>query len=119
METIHVLAIVDGLDDLLLIDMFRQGQLYDETIDIVVLVQLIYTCQEFCFCDISLETDERALEATGLTGQYLILHIRFRSSVMAHQYGSQMGLLATLSNNLLNLFGNLSLDGRCRCFTVN
>ena len=38
---------------------------------------------------------------------------------MAYQYSSQMGLLATFCDYLLYLLGNLSLNGCCRCFSVN
>ena len=59
METIDILTIVNRLDDLLLVDMLRQGQLHDEAIDIVVLIQLIDTSQQFCLCDVSLKTNQR------------------------------------------------------------
>ena len=119
METIHILTVVDGLDDLLLVDMLGQGQLHDETIDIVVLVQLIDTSQQFSLCDVSLEADERRFETTGLAGQHLILHIGLRTTVVTHEHSCQMGLLATTGHDLLYLFGYLSLDGCCRCFSVN
>ena len=39
METVDILAIVDGLDDLLLVDVLGQGELHDKTVDIVVIVE--------------------------------------------------------------------------------
>ena len=43
MEAIHVLTIVDGLDDLLLVNVLRQGQLHDEPVNITVAVQAVHT----------------------------------------------------------------------------
>ena len=59
MEAIDILTIVDRLNNLLLIDMLWQRQLHDEAINIVVLVQLIDTGQQFCLRDVSLKTNER------------------------------------------------------------
>ena len=38
MESIHILAIINRLDDFLLIDMFRQRQLDDEAIHVFILI---------------------------------------------------------------------------------
>ena len=38
METVDILTIVDGLDNLLLVDVLGQGELHDKAVDIVVLV---------------------------------------------------------------------------------
>ena len=99
--------------------MLGQWKLYDETIDIVVLIQLINTCQQLCLCDIGLEADECRFETTGLAGQYFIFNIGLRATVVTHEHCCQMWLFATLGHDILYLFGNLSLDGRCRCFSVN
>ena len=119
MEAVYVLAVVDGLDDLLLIDMLGQRELHDEAIDIGILVQFVNTGQKLLFGDVVLKADEGALEATGLTGQHLILHIRFRATVVTYQHGCQMGLLAATGHDFLYLLSNLSLYGCCCCFSVN
>ena len=119
METVDILAVVDGLDDLLLIDMLGQRELHDEAIDIGVLVQFVNTGQKLLFGDVVLKADEGALEATGLTGQHLILHIRLRATVVTHQYSCQMRLLATTGHDFLHFLGYLCLDSCCCCFSVN
>ena len=68
METIDILAVVDSLDNLLFVDMFGQGQLYDEAIDIAIAIQVVDTGQQLVFCHVILEADERRFEATGLAG---------------------------------------------------
>ena len=62
METVYILTVIDGLDDLLLIDMLRQRQLYDKPIDISIFVEAVDTCQQFLLTDGILETNQGALE---------------------------------------------------------
>ena len=119
METVDILTVVDGLDNLLLVDMLGQGQLHDETIDIAIAVQAVYTGQQFFLSDVILIADERRLEATSLAGQHLILYVCLGATVVTHEDCCQMGLLATTGYYLFYFFGNLGLDGRRRCFSVN
>ena len=77
METIHILTIVDSLNNLLLVDVLGQGQLNDETIHILVLIELINTSQQLGLRDIILETDKCALKATSLAGQHLVFYVSF------------------------------------------
>ena len=49
MESIHILSIVDGFNHFLLINMFGQWQLYNESIYIGIFVQPIDTLQQFLF----------------------------------------------------------------------
>ena len=57
-ETIDILAVVDSLDNLLLMDVGRQGQLYDETVDVIVGVEFVYLVEEFFLADAFVETNE-------------------------------------------------------------
>ena len=118
METIHVLAIVNSHNNLLLIDMLWQRKLNNEAINVFILIQLIHTSQKLFFCHISLKTNERRLESTLLTSNYLILNIGFTSAIMSHQNGSQMRLFTTCGNNRLHFFGNLLLYSSCSCLSV-
>ena len=119
METVNVLTVVNGLNNLLFINMFGQGELHNKAIDITIAIQIVDTGQKFFFRHVILETDERRLEATGLTSQYLIFYVGLRTAVVPHQYSGQMGLLTTTGDDLLYLFSNLGLDSRSRCFSVN
>ena len=76
METVDILTIVDGLDNLLLVDVLGQGELNDKAIDIVVVVQFVDTSQQLGLCDVVLKTNQCALEATSLASQNLIFNIR-------------------------------------------
>ena len=119
METINILTIVDSLDDFLLVNVFGKGKLHDEAVDIIIFVQFINTSQEFLLGDIVLIADEGRFETAGLASQHLVLHIGLRTTIMTYQYSSQMGLFATILNNLFHFLGNLGLNRRCRCFSVN
>ena len=56
MEAIHILAIVDSLDNLLLVDMLGQRQLHDEAIYISILIKLLNLSKKLCLGNIVLET---------------------------------------------------------------
>lgn len=58
MEAVNVLAIVDGVDDMLLVDVTRQRQLYDEAVNVVVIVQPGYLFKEALFGDVILKSDQ-------------------------------------------------------------
>ena len=56
MESIHILAVVNGLDDLLAVDMLRQRKLHDEAVNLGILVQFVHLGKEFFLGDITLKT---------------------------------------------------------------
>ena len=119
MEAVHVLAVVNGLDDFLLVDMLGQGQLHDEPVDVSVVVQARHARQEFILRYVVLIADERRLESAGLAGQHLVLYVGLRTAVVPHEHSGQVWLLLATGHHLLYFLGNLSLDGRRRCFSVD
>ena len=119
MKTVDVLAVVDGLDNLLLVNVLRQRQLDDKAVNVAVLVQAVYAGQQFLFRHVGLIADECRFKTASFACEHLIFHISLRTTVVAHQYRCQVRLFATLSHNLFYLFSNLSLNGRCCCFSVN
>ena len=87
MEAIHIFLIVDSHDDLLLIDMLREGELYDEAIDIRIFIEPVDASQKLFLRHVILVTDERRLEATLLTGNDFVLDIRLRTAIVTHEDG--------------------------------
>lgn len=71
-ETVHVLAVVDSHDDLLLVDMLRQRQLNDEAIDILVFVEAVNTSQQLFLRHVILIADERRGKTALLAGDNLV-----------------------------------------------
>ena len=58
MESVNILAIVDSLDNLLLVDMLGQWQLNDESIHISIPIQSIHTCEKFLLCNVIFISNE-------------------------------------------------------------
>ena len=110
MESIDVFLGRDGFGDALFVDVLRQRQLHDESVNVVVAVEFFDAGEEFLFRHRLVEADERRLEPAFLAGQHFILHVCFRASVVAHEDGGQMGLLAATRHALSYFFGNFRLD---------
>ncbi len=58
MKSVHILAVIDSLNDLLAVDVLRQRKLHNEAIDLGILVQFVHLGKEFLFGDITLETNQ-------------------------------------------------------------
>lgn len=71
-ESVYILTVIYCHGHLLLIDVLRQRKLNDESVNIIILVQLVYALQELFFGNILLITDEGRLESTLLAGQHLV-----------------------------------------------
>ena len=59
MNAIQILAVVDGVDDLLLIDVLGQGQLHDETVHVRIIVELTYAVEQLFLGGILVHADKR------------------------------------------------------------
>ena len=57
-EAVNILAVVDGLDNLLLVNMLRQWQLNNEAVDVGVVVELIDTFEKLSLGDVVLIANE-------------------------------------------------------------
>ena len=58
MDAVNVLAVVDGVDDLLLVDVLGQGQLHDKAVNVGVLVQTADAVQQLFLGSILVHADE-------------------------------------------------------------
>ena len=119
MKAVHVLTIVDGLDDSLLVDMPWQGQLYDEAVHLGVGIQHGYLGEQVVLRDVILEAQQRATETASLAGKHLVLHVCLAATVVPHQDGCQMGRTLSASHHLLHLSLYLGFNLRRRGFSVN
>ena len=59
MEAVHVLAVVNSLDNLLLRDVLWQRQLDDESVYIGILVEFVNLGKKLLFGDVVLEAEKR------------------------------------------------------------
>ena len=115
METVHILLGEDGLRYLLLVNMTGQGQLNNETVYGLILVEFVHHGKEFLLGDGVLECKQGALETACLASEDLIADISLATTIMAYQYGGKMRGTTTLSNNGLyfGLYLRLNLCGGC------
>ena len=118
MEAVYILAVIDGLNDFLLVDMLRQRQLDDEAVYIGILIQLAHTSKQLSFGHVIFIPDECRLESTLFAGDDLILHIRLGTTVVPHEHSRQMRLFSSVNHDLFYFFRNLGLDGHSGCFSV-
>ena len=118
MEAVYILLREDGLRYLLFVDMTRQGQLHDETVYGLVLVEFVHHGKEFLLGDGVLECEQSALEATCLTSQDLIADVCLATAIVAYQYGGEMRGTASLGNNGLYFCLYLRLNLCGGCFTI-
>ena len=58
MEAVNILAVVDGHDYLLLVDMAWQRQLHDEAINVGIVVEFFYAGKKFFLGNVILISDE-------------------------------------------------------------
>ena len=119
MEAIDILMIVNSLDDLLLVDVLRQRKLNDEAVHTGVLIQLLHFSQQRRLRDVVLETKKGALESTLLARAYLIINIRLRAAVVAHEDGCEVRALAPGGYDAFDLLLDFCLDGGCGGLTVD
>ena len=118
MEAVHILAIVNSFNNLLLADVPRQGKLNDKAVNCSVLIQFLYLFQEECLCYVILETKQRTLESTGLAREYLILYIGLRAAIVPYQYGSQVRAAPPAADHLFNLILNFCFYLGCSSLSV-
>ena len=110
MEAIDVLPIVDGLSDAPFVDVLRERQLHDKSVNVLVLVQFVNAGQQFLLRHVIFIADECRLETTRFAGQHFVFYIGFASSVVSDEDGSQVGLFESGLDKRFHLFSNLLFD---------
>lgn len=113
-EAIDVLAMIDGLDDFLAVDVAGEGQLDDEAVDASIVVELVDFAEEFGFADGVFETDEGAFKSAGFAGEYFIANVGFATAVVAHKDGGEVGTLMACGHEGFDLLCDFGFDlGGC------
>ena len=113
-ESVNVLAVVDGLDDFLAVDVAGEGQLDDEAVDASIVVELVDFAEEFGFADGVFETDEGTFKSAGFAGEYFIANVGFAAAVVAHKDGGEVGTLMACGHEGFDLLCDFGFDlGGC------
>ena len=84
-EAVDVLGWVYGLDDLLLVDMLRQRELYDEAMHVWILVEPLDLSEQLLLGDVVLEAYETGAEAYLSAGLDLGGYVGLAAAVMADE----------------------------------
>ena len=110
MESVDILTIIYAFDNLLLRDMLRKWQLYDESIYIGIFVQLFNLSQQLIFRHIRFVTNQRRFEATHLTRLNFSGYVSLAAAIVSYQNSSKMRTLTTTGYNLSHFSSNLLLN---------
>ena len=110
MKAIDVLSIVDGLDDELFVDVWRQRQLHDKAVDGVIGIEPGHGVEQLLLCDIVFEPQRGGAEATARASAHLGRHIAFAGAVMPHEHSHQVRRPATGTGQRVDLAGYLTDD---------
>ena len=109
METVHILPAVDGCDDLVGVDVFRKRQLHEDTVHLLIGIQLLYQRQHLRFGN-RLRTADGGIPYPYLVCRLgLARHIRHTARVLADKHHHQMRYPAVFLFKFLHSDGHLPL----------
>ena len=91
MKAVHILFRPDGHNHLVLVNMTGQGQLHQNAMHAVVLVQLLNQPQQVKFSRVPGEANVLAQHSSLLQGPFLGGNVRHAGRILTHQYHCQTG----------------------------
>ena len=112
MEAVDILLFVDGGDHLVLVDMFRKGQLDQNAVHLVVEVQRRDDVQQFGLGDRLRLADRGVADAHLGRSLGLARHIAHAAGVLAHEDDNQMGHTAIVRGEGLHLVRHFKFQFR-------
>ena len=118
-EGVHVLFGVDSQQNLFLVQMLRQGQLHQNTVDVRVVVQLIDQRKQRCLVGIGGQLVALGKKANLLTGAVLVTHVNPRGGILAHDHHGKAGGVAVFLFEIFRIGSDLPSDIRGDRFSVN
>ena len=99
--------------------MFRQRQLYDKSIHIGIIIQLLHFRQKFFFGHITFVTNKSRFETANFTSLYFCCNIGFTTPIVPYQNRSQMWTLTATGNYIGNFSSNFLLYLFRNLFSIN
>ena len=109
-EAIDVLVGRDGVDDLLLVDVLGEGELDDEAVNLLVVVEEMDGLEELLLGGGLRHAVDRRGEAHLVGGLLLVGDVRLAGAVGAYDDCCQMGRTHAFGGQLPHLVGYLFLD---------
>ena len=119
METIHVLVRMNGLNNVLFVDVGRQWELNDESVKSFVVIELSDLPEQGLRLHIIFIPEQGGPESNLFTILDLIGYVGFTSTVMSHKYRCQVWRPGSLCNHSFHFCPDLSFDYFCCGFAVN
>mmetsp|Transcript_5072 Transcript_5072/g.10117 ORF Transcript_5072/g.10117 Transcript_5072/m.10117 type:complete len:334 (-) Transcript_5072:43-1044(-) len=112
-QSIHVLAGIDELDNFLLLHVRGERELHKDAVNRIVCVELLHFCLDVLLRDFSRHSDEHRLDAALCAGLFLHAHIRGTVLSVSHQNHCKLRLLfsTVLTDNFVDLLLNFCTDG--------
>ena len=119
MKAIDILARVDALDDRVLTDVLRHGQLHEDPVDGVVGVQRVDPLQQFELRAGVGEVIGKRGDAAFLAGAALVAHVDRRGGIVANHDHREAGSTPPAGQQPLHAAPNLGTDALGDCFSVD
>lgn len=119
METVDILAVVDGLDHALLRYMAGKRQLHYIAVDLGIGIEASHGLEQFLLGHRVLETDQSRCEPAFAAGLYLMRHIGLASAVVPHEHCGQMRAALSLGHHCFHFGRDLTLYVGGYFFPVN
>ena len=103
METVNLLVGVDGVDHGIGIDLFRQRQLHQNTVDTVITVELLDKRDQLFLACASIEPVFDGFHPGGFSGLDLVADIDLAGRILTDQNNRQPGLRMALRHEIRSL----------------
>ena len=117
-EGVHVLLGVDGGNHRAVVQSLGEGQLAQDAVDVLALVEFLYHRQQFLLGGGGRQIDLLTVEAHLFAGFLLIAHVGLAGGIVAHQNHRQTGG-DTRFFQCRRLCGDFGAEGGGDLFTVN
>ena len=90
-KAVDVFGGVDGVDDIVVGNMPGQGQLYQDTVYVEIVVEVFDDGEETVLADIIFQPEQGGFEAYFCAGFHLCAYVGFAGAVVADQYCREVG----------------------------
>ena len=106
MKAINILDRVNGIEHLMLVELLWQRQLYQDTVDVWILVQLPDASQDIRFCYVSREAMGDVVESHFIASLLLVPHVDRGSWIVTDQNDTRTRWLLRLLHFCLQIRQN-------------
>src|SRR3972149_3696435 len=117
MKSVHIFFRRNGLQDIFLIDPFRQRKLNQYTMNTIVIIEFVNKFKQLSLGRIFLQSVLFRVDAGCLAGLSLVSHIDHRCRIVSNEHDCEPGM-QTFVPELLHLFCDIFPDMLCNCLPI-